>query len=149
MTAPTLKPIDAELAAVRGEQARLDAKCGTLTAVVGAVMAILTSQIGRAPLAVRVVLALAGVALAASAVVLLVGVLRPRLGTSGFVRYAVMTPAQITTAFAGWTPNETSTDLRFLSELVLVKQRRLRRAIDLLIVGLVLVGIALGVAVIA
>ncbi|WP_067801365.1 Pycsar system effector family protein [Actinomadura formosensis] len=147
MTAP-LPPVDAELAAVRGEQARLDAKCGTLTAVVGAVMAILTSQIGRAPLPVRVVLALAGVALAASAVVLLAGVLRPRLGGSGFVRYAAMTSAEIGEAFDRWAPHHPINDLRFLSGLVLVKQRRLRWAIDLLITGLVLIGIALGAAVI-
>lgn len=144
-----LNPVDAELAAVRAEQARLDAKCGTLTAVVGAVMALLTSQIGRTALPVRILLALAGLALAASAVVLLAGVLRPRLGTTGFMRYAAMTLEEITGTFDRWSPHRTINDLRFLSGLVLVKQRRLRLAIDLLITGLVLIGIALGVAVVA
>jgi hypothetical protein len=95
------------------------------------------------------VLALAGIALAASAVVLLAGVLRPRLGTSGFVRYAALTESGIAEAFARQSPTESILDLRFLSVLVLVRQRRLRLAIDLLIVGLVLIGFALGVAVIA
>ncbi|WP_242911458.1 hypothetical protein [Actinomadura terrae] len=151
MAAPT--PVEAELAAevaaVRGEQARLDAKCGTLTAVVAAVTAILTSQIARAPSPVRVVLALAGLALAASAVVLLAGVLRPRLGVGGFVRYAVMTPEAIAQRFATRAPEVAVADLQFLSYLVLVKQQRLKVAIDLLTVGLVLIGLALGVAVIA
>jgi hypothetical protein len=141
-------PLAAKLAVVRGEQARLDAKCSTLAAVNGAVMAVLTSQISRAPAPARFVLAGAGIALAVSAVILLAGVLRPRLGTSGFMAYASMSSEEIEDLFA-YEVSSLADDLRFLSCLVRGKQLRLRRAVDLLTAGLVLIGVALIVAVAA
>ena len=145
-----------ELAGVRHELTRLDAKCGTLVAITGAGLAVLTSQITRGPLPVRVLLAAAGVLLAASAVVILAGILRPRLGKTGFCRWAEMTPAEITHLFRGGTAGTQSqvaelqpTDLAVLSGLVRVKQGRLRVAVDLLITAIVLIAVALVVKAVA
>src|SRR4051812_30184071 len=84
-----------ELAAVRGELSRVDAKCATLTGLAGAAAAFLTTRIHTAtPLLTRLLLAAAGIGLAAAAVLLLAGVLRPRTGTTGFRRWAAMNDQQ-------------------------------------------------------
>lgn len=147
-----VRVLDGELAAVRGELNRLDSKAATLIAVVGAVMAILTSQIGRSALPVRITLAAAGLALTGAAVLLLVMVLRPRLGSTGFCRWADTAPDEIQSLFRA-RPYRVAelqpADLHFLSVLVLRKQRWFRRAVDLVVLGLALVWAALVAGVVA
>src|SRR4051794_39649688 len=92
--------LSGELAAVRGELSRVDAKCATLTGLAGAAAAFLTTRIHTAtPLLTRLLLAAAGIGLAAAAVLLLAGVLRPRTGTTGFRRWSAMNDHQINTHF--------------------------------------------------
>lgn len=135
-----------ELAAVRGELARVDAKCATLIGLAGAALAFLVTQIaGPAPLAVRVLLGGAAVVLAVAAVVLL-AVIRPRLGTVGFCRYAAMTSDEIRRMFTAGEASSTH-ERRFRAESLLTYSRitrrkygRLRVAVDLLGAGVVLLG---------
>lgn len=90
----TETPITMELAAVRGELARVDAKCGTLSALTMAGLAFLTTQVDHGPMPVRSLMATAGVLLAAATLVLL-AVIRPRLGSTGFRLYARIDPAAL------------------------------------------------------
>jgi hypothetical protein len=147
-----------ELAAVRGELARVDAKCSTLTGLAGAMLAFLVTQAGHGPIAARVLLAAAGVVLAADVVVLLL-VLRPRLGSTGFRRYAVLSPAQVRALFLVHSPYDPDTrgngapgsagdgieaeDLQVLSQITDRKYRGLRRAVDLTVVAVVFMVFAL------
>ncbi|WP_019635080.1 Pycsar system effector family protein [Actinomadura atramentaria] len=145
MNAAAVRVLDGELAAVRGELARLDAKTSTLTAVTGVGIAVLTSQISHGPLAVRLVLAAAGITLTAAAIVLLQGVLRPQVGGRGWSQWADLSPVEIEDLFAD--PIEVAeigpSDLHILAGIVRRKQRRLRVACDLLVVALALVAVAL------
>lgn len=151
------KVLESELAAVRGELARIDHKCATLVALSGVVMAVVIPQIGRVSDShVRTVMGVGVLVLAIAAVVMLVAILRPRLGTSGFQRWSAMTPRQIERMFTvGYhDPNPGTVhdrvqvsslqpaDLHFLSALVAKKQGWLRHAIDFMVGGLVLIGIA-------
>ncbi|MDL4777871.1 Pycsar system effector family protein [Actinomadura xylanilytica] len=149
-----------ELGAVRQEMTRLDGKVSTLVAISGAGLAVLTSQISRGPAPVRVMLAAAGLALAAAAVVLLAGILRPRLGRGGFNLWAGLSVEQIERLFTvghlgpedgrslavGWLA---PADLHVLSVLVQRKQRLLRIAVDLLAVAVALIAVALIVGAVA
>lgn len=134
-----------ELTAVRAELARTDAKCSTLAGLTGAAAAFIATQTGRAPLPVRSLLGLAGVLLVTAAIVLLVGVLRPRLGSTGFRRYARMTSAQIDLHFR--QPQSPAEDLRVLSVICDAKNRLLRRAVDLTACGVALIGLAVAAGV--
>ncbi|WP_433188744.1 Pycsar system effector family protein [Actinoallomurus sp. CA-150999] len=155
MTTPTTTPslLEAELAAVRGELARVDGKCSTLAGLAGAALALLIASLKGSDFANpcwwlvgTATLLMAGAALA------LLTVLRPRLGTTGFRRYAAMTTAQIEglahaneikrTRFA-------AEDLRTLSEIVNRKYLGLRLAVDLVLAAVVCVAAALVEAVIA
>jgi hypothetical protein len=142
-----------ELAAVRGELVRVDAKCSTLAGLSGAALAFLVTQTGTSePLVVRVLLATAGIALAAAAVLLLAGVLRPRLGTTGFLKYAGQTAPTIRRDLRlnpQGVEEHQAHELLVLSQIARAKNVRLQRAVDLMVAGLVLVGIALVVAVVA
>lgn len=80
--------IERELAAAQSELSRVDSKCGINAAVVtgiGAVALVLATQHGH--LAPRVLAALSALVLAASVFALLSAV-RPKLGPSGWCRYA-------------------------------------------------------------
>jgi len=80
--------IERELAAAQAELSRVDSKCGINAAVVtgiGAVALLLSTQHGH--LAPRVLAALSALTLAASVFALLSAV-RPKLGRSGWCRYA-------------------------------------------------------------
>ncbi|RAY16374.1 hypothetical protein DPM19_05710 [Actinomadura craniellae] len=137
-----------ELAAVRGELVRIDAKCATLAGLSGAALAFLVTQTGTAePWPVRALLAAAGIALAAAAVLLLAGVLRPRLGCTGFLRYATQSAPEIRRGLMLLNPHgveeHQATELLVLSRIARAKNVRLRRSVDLMTAGLVLVGAAL------
>jgi hypothetical protein len=73
--------LEGELAAVRGELARVDAKCGVLTAVATGAAAFTATQAGHGPLAARVILAAAGVTFAAAVLILLPAPSGPDSGT--------------------------------------------------------------------
>lgn len=134
-----------ELAAVRAELTRTDAKCSTLAGLTGAAAAFIATQTSKAPLLTRSLLGLAGVLLVTAAIVLLLGVLRPRLGSTGFRRYTHMTAAQIDLHFQ--QPQSPSEDLRILSTICDAKNRLLRRAVDLTACGVALIGLAVAAGV--
>jgi hypothetical protein len=153
-----------ELAAVRGELTRVDAKCSTLTGLAGAMLAFLVTQAGHGPIAARVLVAAAGVVLAA-AILTLLSVLRPRLGSTGFRRYATMSSAQVRALFLVHSPYDPGArgnggpagsgdgieaeDLQVLSVITDRKYRGLRLAVDLTVVAVVFLVFALLAGVIA
>lgn len=145
--------VEAELVAVRGELTRVDAKCGVLTGLGGAALAILAATAGTSTAAgpVRVLLAAAGVALAA-AVVLAGRALRPRFGGSGFCRWAEASAQEVAghmTVEAASPLMHAAGELVVLSRIAHTKFRALRWASDLLTAGLVLIGAAVVAGVIA
>ncbi|GAA2576770.1 DUF5706 domain-containing protein [Actinomadura fulvescens] len=146
--------LEGELLAVRGELARIDTKVATLTSLAGAILAFLVTQAGADnPWPVKVLLVSAGLALAAAAVLLLTQVLRPRLGTTGFCRWAFMTGDEVRRALLtcseyGEQAHQT-TELIVLSRLARTKYQAVQRAVDLLTTGLVLTFAALVAGVLA
>jgi Family of unknown function (DUF5706) len=147
---PLAERLNEELGAVRAELTRLDSKCSTLAGLSGAALAFVATRVtGHGPMLTKVPLVIAGVALAAAAVVLLATVLRPRFGPTGFNRYAVMTATQIRALLETHTGDEDTDrarDLYILSSFARRKNRRLRLAVDLIIaaVALVALGMAMG-----
>lgn len=144
--------LEAELEAVRGELVRVDAKCGTLAGLAGVALAVLVTQAGAAqPWPVDVLLAAAGLALTAAAG-LLIRVLRPRLGRTGFCKYAATTSRDICRGLAIADLDSSrhhADELIVLSRIALAKYKSLRRAVDLLTAGLALACAALVAGVIA
>lgn len=140
-----------ELAAVRGELTRVDAKCATLVGLAAAGMAFtLTSASSRAPVVERVLLVVAAGALASSALVLLLQALRPRLGGSGFCRWSAQTPVQVVEDLADVDPaRHHAGELAVLSQIAVKKFRAVRRSVDLLAAGMVLLAAAIVAGVIA
>ncbi len=142
---------------LNGELARVDAKCGVLSAVATGAAAFTATQTGgHGPLAARVILAAAGVVFAAAVAVLL-ATLRPRLGTAGWCRYVAMPAADIEhLADYGWvdhgavrtyTDDLAQEDLAALVAITRAKFARLRLAVDLTGTGVVLLaaGVVAGV----
>jgi Family of unknown function (DUF5706) len=140
-----------ELAAVRGELSRTDAKCGVLTAVTtGAAALAAAGASGHMPVAARVVFAAATAVLAAALLVLLAA-LRPRLGTAGWCRYLRMPAAQLhhltshgytdlTPSRRVYPPDLQMEDLTALAGITAGKYRLIGRAVWLLSAGLVMLG---------
>ena len=92
-------PIAGELAAVRAELPRVDAKCSTMTSLTMAGMAFVATQVTHGPAEVRVLWGAAALALAAATLTLL-AVIKPRRGATGFRLYARLSPATIGEVFA-------------------------------------------------
>jgi Pycsar effector protein len=146
--------LGAELAAVRGEQVRIDSKCSTLAGLAGASLLFLVAQVGdhHTSLITRVLLGVAAVALTAAAVILLL-VIRPKLGSTGFNKYAQMSGEEIrrelivdgTVGHRRLLANE----LVILSRITLHKQIRLRLAVALLVTGVLGIAAAMLAGVIA
>jgi hypothetical protein len=142
--------LDSELTAIRGELARVDGKCGVLTAIATGAAAFSATQTGHGPVAARAVLAAAGVVFAAAVLVLLAA-LRPRFGTAGWCRYLSL-PAEAISDLdrhgrAGTYPapalrarDLAVEDLGVLSRLAHAKYRRVRLAVDLVGAGVFLLG---------
>ncbi|GAA4522866.1 hypothetical protein GCM10023191_102360 [Actinoallomurus oryzae] len=157
--------LKSELAVVRAELTRVDAKCQTLAGLSGAAAAFTATQVaGHGPGTTRWTLGVAGVLLAAATVLLLTKVLRPHLGISGFCQYADLTSDEAEALFthgcSAWHREQMPAydptrydpakieaddieliDLIALSRLVRRKYRWLRRAIDLSVVGVVFIGL--------
>ncbi len=157
MTAPSYdRLLTGERAATRAELARVAGKCSTLAGLAGAAAVFAASEAGHGPAWARVTLATAGMLLTAAVLVLLLGVLRPRLGTTGFCRYAALSATQVERLFGtghsddymgheGRYPDGTvhaedigAADLHILSCLTVRKQLWLGLAVMLIAVGVVL-----------
>lgn len=152
MTRDAAELITAELAGVRGEMGRVDAKCSTVAALTGAAAAYAGGLASHGPLLVRAAAAGASLAFTGAVLVLLLAVLRPRLaGGVGFCRWAGLNAAAIgqvaeKACMTGCLPaerqaaadREAAEVLRVLSVLTVVKYRRLRLAVDLAAAGVVL-----------
>lgn len=145
--------LTAEMDVVRVELTRVDAKCSTLVGLAGAALAFLVTQM-HGPIGVRALLAGAGVLLAAAVLVLL-WVLRPRLGAAGFCAFARTSPDGIARWALADEPDglkaltAEAADLRFLSQIVDRKYRSLRRAVDLAGLAVILLAAALVAGVVA
>ncbi|GAA0968897.1 Pycsar system effector family protein [Actinocorallia libanotica] len=140
----TARILASELMAVRGELTRIDAKCGALVGLAGAGLAFLMqASTQRLDLAVRVLAVVAAVCWAGAALVLLVRVLRPQLGSTGFCRWADMTPGDICgEILAAREDTHASRELVFLSTLARRKYAALRTAVNLLAAGVIVVAVA-------
>ncbi|MFC8201711.1 Pycsar system effector family protein [Streptomyces sp. NPDC057298] len=134
--------LDAACAAVGNEIARTDGKSSLLLAFTGAVLAGLTSLADRQLPAATQVFGAAGVLALAAASVLLLLVVRPRIGGSdraSFPYWARLTEAEI---HACMHHDIRAARIRVLSQIALGKYRRLRRAVDLILAALVLLILA-------
>ena len=141
----TATPLSVELAAVRAELPRVDAKCSTLAGLTMAGLAFLSTQVSHGPMVVRVLMGAAGVVLAAATLVLLVAVIRPRMGTTGFRLYAGMSPERVRELFAEQVgaAGRQEHDLVVLSSITDRKYRNLRIAVDLTAVAVVFTAVAI------
>jgi hypothetical protein len=140
-----------DLMRVSSELVRVDGKTAILTSLSGAGLIFLLGQdAAKAPVVARVLTVLAAVALAASALVLLLRVLRPRLGNSGFNRWSAMTAQEVLDDLA-----DTDEDTHLASELVVLsglarpKFVAVRLGVDLLALAVVLMAAAILAGVIA
>ncbi|GAB3053572.1 Pycsar system effector family protein [Micromonospora schwarzwaldensis] len=134
--------LTAELATVRAELVRVDAKASTLLTLAGTALTIGLAVLARADLPTPALTAgAATVAVIGVAVGLLACAVRPSLGGShGLVRYAVSAPGDLMTDAA--LPPLSMASLRahelvWLSHTAVRKYRRVRAAVDLLLAGLV------------
>ncbi|MGW1616848.1 Pycsar system effector family protein [Streptomyces sp. NPDC002285] len=154
MTAPTAPPItdqttpttdrnlDAACDAVAGEIGRTDGKASLLLAFNGAVLAGLTTLADHdLPVPTQAAGVLAVVALGAAAVLLLL-VVRPRLGghdRASFPYWARLTEAEIRACMT----SDTRTDrIRVLSGIAVAKFTQLRRAVDCTLAALAFLALA-------
>ena len=134
--------LDAACAAVSIEIARTDGKSSLLLAFTGAVLAGLTSLAdGQLP-GVTQAFGAAGVLALAAASVLLLLVVRPRLGgndRASFPYWARLTEAEIRACMHG---DSRAASIRVLSAIALRKFTHLRRAVDLILTALALLLLA-------
>lgn len=137
--------IDRELSAVRGELARTDGKCGTLTAIATGAAAFIGTQLHTA-LPARVVLALALAAYAGSILLLLLA-LRPSIRPGGWHRILALS-VDHTARLNRLAPTATTTelaarDLHALVALAVRKFTQIRLATDLIGAGTLLLAVGL------
>ncbi|MFI7038386.1 Pycsar system effector family protein [Microbispora rosea] len=151
--ASTLTYLHEQAALVRAELARVDAKAGLLVGWAGAALAVVITVTTAATGTNRVpAVALTGLWAAAGllgvAVVVLLLAVRPRIpriGGTGFVVHArAASPAALLhTLTAADAANHLAADVWLLSRLAVAKYRRLRLAVDFLIVALLVLAVAL------
>jgi hypothetical protein len=141
-------PIATELAAVRAELPRVDAKCGTLTGFTMAGLGFLATQVTHGPIVMRVLMGAAAVALAAATLVLL-AVIKPSSGSTGFRMYARLSPDVVREVLAdeAAVADLAERDLVTLSKIVHGKYAGLWAAVALTAVAVVLAAIAIVVGV--
>lgn len=151
--ASTLADLHTEGALVRAELARVDAKAGLLLSWAGAALAVVITVTTAATSTTRVpAVALAGLWAAAGLLGLAVAVLLlavrpriPRIGGTGFVVHArAASPAALLhTLTSADAASHVAADVWLLSRLAVAKYRRLRLAVDLLVVALLVLAAAL------
>ncbi|MEV8311883.1 Pycsar system effector family protein [Streptomyces flavidovirens] len=134
----TEKNLDSACASVTGEIARTDSKASLLLAFTGAVLAGLASAADtQLPLVTKAFGTLAVLTLGAAAVLLLL-VVRPRLGgtdRASFPYWAQLDEDEIRASMTGDTR---AARIRVLSGIALRKYTRLRYAVDTILTALVL-----------
>jgi hypothetical protein len=127
-----------ELAAVRGELTRVDTKASMLLALAAGGMAVVATT-DRRGLPAGLLVDAGMVTMALALLVLLWGV-RPRLGTSGFLRHARGTADGVRAELTGCDVRTwRSRELTSLSRIARRKYELLRSAVDLLSIALVLI----------
>ncbi|MER6342281.1 Pycsar system effector family protein [Streptomyces tendae] len=141
-TSLTDKNLDAALATVQTEIGRTDGKSSLLLAFNGATLAGLAALAGQPlPMPARVLGSMAVTALGAATVLLLL-VVRPRLGgqdRASFPYWARLAETQIHACMHGDTR---AARIRILSHIALAKFSRLRRAVDCILTALALLALA-------
>ncbi|MGW0143636.1 Pycsar system effector family protein [Streptomyces calvus] len=141
-TSHTDRNLDAACSAVAGEIARTDGKASLLLAFAGAVLAGLTTLADHdLPTPTKALGTLAAAALGTAAVLLLL-VVRPRLGGhdhASFPYWARLDETEIRTCMDGDTR---AARIRVLSTIAVVKFTRLRRAVDCILTALTLLALA-------
>ncbi|WP_431973974.1 Pycsar system effector family protein [Micromonospora haikouensis] len=133
--------LTAELATVRAELVRVDAKASTLLTLAGTALTVGLAVLARADLPIPALATGAvTVAVIGVAVGLLACAVRPSLGGGhGLIRYATSAPGDLMTDAA--LPPLSMASLRahelvWLSRTTVAKYRRVRTAVDLLLCGL-------------
>lgn len=135
---------------VRAELVRVDAKAGTLLTLAGVALTVGLGVLTRANLpTIATLTGWATVGVVAAAAGTLATAVRPNLaGNHGFMRYVRTRPGQLVTEFVTAGPTQRLTAgahrLVWLSQAVHRKYRRVRAAVDLLMVGIA--GLALTAA---
>lgn len=141
-TSLTDKNLDAALATVQTEIGRTDGKSSLLLAFNGAALAGLAALAGQPlPMPTRVLGGMAVTALGAATVLLLL-VVRPRLGgqdRASFPYWARLAETQIHACMHG---DSRAARIRILSRIALAKFSRLRRAVDCILTALALLALA-------
>ncbi len=136
--ADTEKNLDSACASVVAEIARTDSKASLLLAFSGAVLAGLASAADtQLPLATKIFGTLAVLTLGAAAVLLLL-VVRPRLGGSDQASFPYWAQLDDDEIRASMTGDTRAARIRVLSGIALRKYTRLRYAVDTILVALVL-----------
>lgn len=132
------------------ELGRLDTKCGALAGLTGAGATFLASTM-PAKTGTGVLIMLTGASLMLGlATVVLLKTMRPRLGPTGFNRYAVGDPAELAAeldaeaaaAADGGCSVPAAQNLQILSQICVRKNRMLAAAIDMVIVAVVFIAAA-------
>ncbi|MDQ0408862.1 Pycsar system effector family protein [Streptomyces sp. NPDC000349] len=141
-TEMTDKNLEAACTAVTGEISRTDTKASLLLAFNGAILAGLASVADRGlPTATKAAGTLAVLTLGAAAVLLLL-VVRPRLGggdRASFPHWARLDESEI---LAGMHDDRRPARIRVLSTIAVRKFTHLRRAVDLTLTALLLLALA-------
>ena len=151
MTTPTTsttrdRNLDAACTAVAGEIARTDGKASLLLAFAGAVLAGLTTLADHdLPTATKTLGALAVTALGAATVLLLL-VVRPRLGGHDRASFPYWARLDETEIHACMDDDTRAVRIRVLSTIAVAKYTRLRRAVDCTLTALALLASAAGTA---
>lgn len=147
--------LDAETATVRGIEARVDTKAGTLLALTSGLLVAGLALLGAGKLpGLAALVGWIAVALLGTAVVLLTAAVRPNLGgTHGFVRWAfaaggrdVLAALSVEQQSSSRTQLACAEQLHWLSRSVHRKFRRIRTAQSLLVAALAVAGLAAGLA---
>ncbi|MGY0071718.1 Pycsar system effector family protein (plasmid) [Streptomyces sp. QTS137] len=144
MTAPTTtdKNLDAACTAVAGEIARTDGKASLLLAFAGAALAGLTTLVDHDLPTLTKALGVLAVAALGTAAVLLLLVVRPRLGghdRASFPYWARLDETEIRACMDGDTR---AARIRVLFNIAVVKFTQLRRAVDCTLAALAVLALA-------
>lgn len=133
-TGQTGPHIDTAIATLRGELARSDGKASLLLALTGAgVLALISLGAGGTlPTAAVAVGAMSAAAMLAATVVLLLAV-RPHLGGRGWPSWPDLTPQELRTHLL---EGQHLDEVRVLAASARTKYRRIRLAVDLVLLGL-------------